>query len=156
MGPTYTVGTGFTLRQILEIGSSEIMVLAVAMGPLLGIGIFLTATGIFGVLAFAFARRANELALRVALGATRLALGRLVVVHTLRLIALGAAAGVGATYALTRMVRSAGGGGSSFDTPGWEAFAVPVLIIVIVGTVATLMPTRRALRADPARLLRAE
>ena len=94
------------------------MVLSFALSPLLGIGLFLTATGIFGVLAFAIARRSKELALRVALGATNHGLRRLVAAHTLRLLFTGATAGVAATLALTRIVRAAGGEGSPFDTPG--------------------------------------
>ena len=46
-----------------------------------------------------------------------------------------------------------GGGGSVFD-PGWAAFAVPVLIILVIGVLATWIPSRRALRINPAILLR--
>ena len=58
--------------------------------------------------------------------------------------------------ALTRIVRAAGGAGSAFDTPGWQAFAVPVLIVVCVGVFATWIPVRRALSVDPAVVLRME
>ena len=156
LDPGYTVPLAFTLLEVMRRGAQEMMMLGYAMSPLLGIGVFLTATGIFGVLAFAIARRAPELALRVALGASRASLARLVVVHTLRLLATGCAAGVGGTFALTRLVRAGGGGGSPFDTPGWPAFAVPVLIILTVGTLATWIPTRRAMAADPLRLIRAD
>lgn len=156
LGPAYVVGAGFTLEQVVETGAKEIMVVTYAMSPLLGIGVFLTATGIFGVLAFAIARRSNELALRVALGATRASVSGLVIGHTLRLLATGAIAGAVGTFALTRMVRAAGGGGSPLDTPGWEAFAIPMVIVLAVGALATWIPARRALTIDPAILLRAE
>ena len=156
LGSTYTVPTANVVKEIIEIGAMEILALALAMSPLLGIGVFLTATGIFGVLAFAISRRAKELALRVALGASRREVGRLVVAHTIRLLAIGALLGVGVTFGLTKMVAAAGGGGTSFDTPGWEAFAVPVAIVLAVGALATWIPARRALRIDPAMLLKTE
>ncbi len=141
---------------MIEAGAGEIMVLTYALSPLLGIGMFLTATGIFGVLAFAIARRSKELALRAALGATSRELARMVAMHTFWLLGTGACAGVAGTFALTRMVRAAGGGGSPFDTPGWQAFVVPVLVVFAVGAFATWIPARRAIRIDPALLLKAD
>ena len=156
LGPGYAVPSAYAFDQVIQAGAGEIMALSFALSPLLGIGLFLTATGIFGVLAFAIARRSKELALRVALGATNHGLRRLVAAHTLRLLVTGATAGVAATFALTRMVRAAGGEGSPFDTPGWQAFAVPVLVVLAVGALATWIPARRAMRIDPAILLKAE
>ena len=144
------------MSEVIEVGAREIVVFAVALTPLLAIGMFLTATGIFGVLAFAIARRAKELALRIALGASRAEVGRTVLVRTLGLLTTGSALGVAVTFALSRMVRAAGGGGSPFDTPGWQAFAVPVLIVMAVGVLASWIPLARALRIDPALLLKTE
>ena len=76
LGPTYAVPSAFALNDVIEVGAGEILAFALAMSPLLAIGVFLTATGIFGVLAFAIARRAKELALRIALGAGRAEVGR--------------------------------------------------------------------------------
>jgi len=109
--------------------------------------------GIYGVLAFAVARRSKELAVRVAIGATGRDLVRFVTGHSLRLVALGAAGGVGATFVLARMVRAGGGGGSMFDA-NWPAFLIPALIIVVVGGLATWIPSRRALKINPSTLLR--
>ena len=156
LGPTYTVPAVYSFRSVIEVGASEMRAMSYILSPLLAIGMFLTATGIFGVLAFTVARRTNELALRIALGARRGAVARLVMVHTLTLLAVGASAGVAATFALTRVVSAVGGGGSSLDTPGWETFAAPVLIMLIVGGLATWIPTRRAINLNPARLMRAE
>jgi ABC-type antimicrobial peptide transport system permease subunit len=156
LGPAYTVPSAFAINDVIDVGAREILAFAAAMSPLLAIGVFLTATGIFGVLAFAIARRAKELALRIVLGANRREVGRVVIVHTLGLLTAGSAVGVAATFALTRILGSAGGGGSSFGTPGWEAFAVPVLVVVGVGALASWIPVARALRIDPALLLKTE
>ena len=91
------------------------------------------------------------LAVRVAIGATERDLVRLVTTHSLRLVALGTLCGVGATFALTRVARAAGG--SVFD-PDWPAFAVPVAIILVIGALATWIPSRRALTINPAILSR--
>jgi predicted lysophospholipase L1 biosynthesis ABC-type transport system permease subunit len=156
LGPTYTVPSAFAISEVIEVGAREIVAFAVAMSPLLAIGVFLTATGIFGVLAFAIARRAKELALRIALGASRAEVGRAVLVQTLTLLTVGSTLGLAVTFALSRMVGAAGGGGSSFDTPGWQAFALPVLVVMGVGVVASWIPLARALRIDPALLLKTE
>jgi ABC-type antimicrobial peptide transport system permease subunit len=77
----------------------------------------------------------------------------LVTGHALRLVAAGTMIGIGATFALGRIVRASGGGGSFLD-PRWPAFVVPVLIIAVIGLLATWVPSRRALRINPAVLLR--
>jgi ABC-type antimicrobial peptide transport system permease subunit len=116
----------------------------------------MTAAGIYGVLAFAISRRSKELAVRVAIGATRRDLARLVTWHSARLLSVGAGLAVAATFGLTRVVRASGGAGSAFDTPGWPAFAVPVLIVFVIGGLATWLPSRRAMRINPAELLNAD
>jgi ABC-type antimicrobial peptide transport system permease subunit len=78
---------------------------------------------------------------------------RLVAAQSARLVAIGLVFGLGLMWALRQLVRSAGGAGSSFD-PQWRAFAVPLLILVVIGIVATWLPSRRALRIDPAQVLR--
>ena len=147
------VGSLFTLDQVIAIGSQETLVGTAPLVPLIATGLLLTAAGIYGVLAFAIARRSKELALRVAIGATSRDVMQLVCAHSLRLVALGTLLGVGATFALSRIVRASGGGGSFLD-PRWPAFMVPVLIIAAVGLLATWVPSRRALRINPAILLR--
>ena len=78
---------------------------------------------------------------------------RLVTGHALRLVAAGTIIGIGTTFALGRIVRASGGGGSFLD-PRWPSFVVPVLIIAVIGLFATWVPSRRALRINPAILLR--
>jgi putative ABC transport system permease protein len=151
--PGNSVANSFTLDQIIATAGEEMLVGTAPLAPLIAIGMLLTAAGIYGVLAFAIARRSKELAVRVAIGATGRDVVRLVTAHSLRLIALGTCCGIGAAFALTRIARAAGGGGSVFD-PGWTAFVVPVAIILVIGALATWIPSRRALRIDPAILLR--
>jgi ABC-type lipoprotein release transport system permease subunit len=52
-------------------------------------------------------------------------------------------------------VRASGGAGSIWD-PAWQAFIAPLLIIAIIGVFATWLPSRRAMRINPAALLRTD
>ena len=151
--PGHVVSRAFTIDEMIAIGGQEILVGTAPLVPLIAIGMLLTAAGIYGVLAFAVTRRSKELAVRVAIGATGHDLVRLVAAHSVLLVAIGTAAGVGGTFALARVVRASGGAGGMFD-PEWPAFILPALVIVLVGAFASWIPSRRALKIDPAVLLR--
>jgi ABC-type antimicrobial peptide transport system permease subunit len=148
------VASLYTLDEVVATGSQEILFGTAPLAPLIATGLLLTAAGIYGVLAFAIARRSKELALRVAIGASGRDIVRLVTAHSLRLVVAGTIIGIGATFALSRIVRASGGGGSFLD-PDWPAFIVPALIIAAIALIATWVPSRRALRINPAILLRA-
>lgn len=113
----------------------------------------LSAAGVYGVLAFAVARRGRELAVRLAVGASERDLVRLVTTHTLRLVGSGLGLGIGLTFALSRVLRAAGGAGSVFD-PSPVAFAVPALAMGVLALAAAWLPARRASALDPVVLLR--
>jgi|RhiMethySRZTD1v2_1073278.scaffolds.fasta_scaffold00140_62 putative ABC transport system permease protein len=143
-----------TLRQMITIVGQEILAGTAPLFPLIVIGMMLTSSGIYGVLAFAVARRSRELAIRVAIGADRGNQIRLVMAHSARLVLIGALFGTALTFGLSRLVRAAGGAGSLYDPP-WPAFVAPVLLVGVVAALATWIPTRRALRVNPASLLKA-
>ena len=147
------VVSAYGVEQILTIMGQEILVGTAPLFPLIAIGILLTTAGIYGVLAFSIARRTRELAVRVAVGASGGDLVRLVSAQTVRLVAIGGSTGIAATFALSRVVRANGGAGSIWD-PGPQAFVVPVLIVLVIGGLATWIPSRRALKINPADLLR--
>ena len=152
----HVVASAINAREWIALGGREILAGTLPLVPLITIGLLLTVSGVYAVLAFAVARRSKEFALRTALGASARDIVRLVAAHSLRLITIGSVLGVVATFALTRVVRASGGAGSIFDTPGWPAFAVPMLAMIAVGAIATWIPCRRALHASPAVLLRVD
>lgn len=78
---------------------------------------------------------------------------QLVCAHSFSLLTAGTTIGVGLTFALSRIVRASGGGGSIFD-PGWTAFVVPAAVVVGIGAIATWVPSHRAMRINRALLLR--
>jgi putative ABC transport system permease protein len=148
------VSHAFTFDELIALGGQEILVGTAPLVPLIATGMLLTAAGIYGVLAFSIARRSKELAVRAAIGASGRDLVRLVTAHSLRLLAVGTACGVGGTFALSRVARAAGGGGGGMLDPSWPSFVIPVAIILGIGALATWVPSRRVLRLNLAVLLR--
>jgi putative ABC transport system permease protein len=153
VGAGTTSANAETIDQVIDIMAQEMMVGTAPLFPLVTIGLMLTTAGIYGVLAFAIARRARELAVRVAVGASPQDLVGLVATHTLRLVGTGSALGVLLMFVLAQLVRSGGGAGSIWD-PSLQAFVWPVVTVAVVALVATWIPSRRALAIDPVVLLR--
>jgi len=113
----------------------------------------LAAVGIYGVIGYAVRRRTRELGIRVALGAARADVLRLVVGSGMRLAGLGLALGLGAALVLTRFMRSLLFAVSPTDPIALGAVA---LLLAAVAFVATLLPARRAARVNPTAALRTE
>jgi putative ABC transport system permease protein len=153
VAPGVTVTNAYTIRQMVSLQGQEMLAGSAPFFPLIVIGMLLMSSGVYAVLSFAITRRSREIAVRVAIGASRRDQVRLVAMHSLRLLALGSACGIGFTFALSRIARASGGGGSLYDPP-WVAFVLPVLLVLLAGMLATWIPTRRVLRINPAVLLR--
>jgi predicted lysophospholipase L1 biosynthesis ABC-type transport system permease subunit len=151
--PGNVVTSAYTLDEIIAVAGQEILVGSPPLLPLIATGMLLTAAGIYGVLAFAVTRRSREFAVRMAVGATGADLLRLVTSQSAVVVGLGTVCGVGASFLLARAGRVVGAGGSLFD-PEWPACVVPTAIIIVAGVLATWVPSRRALKINPATLLR--
>jgi len=109
--------------------------------------------GVFGVMAHAVSRRTREIGVRVALGASRGAVQRMVLAQGLRPIAAGVVVGIAGALALTRFVGSLLFGVSATDP---LTFAAVTVLLVGTALVACYIPARRATRVDPMIALRAE
>lgn len=112
--------------------------------------LILAAIGLFGVISMIVTSRRRELAVRVALGATRANVGRLVAGASGRLLAAGIVLGFAAAIPAARALASLLFAVDAFDPVSWAT--VPLVIAVVVA-VATVVPTLRAMRTDPAQLL---
>jgi predicted permease len=115
--------------------------------------LFLSAIGIYGVVAYGAALRRREMAIRMALGAHRSQIGLLTVWQGLRPAVIGAAAGIVLALAADRWIQSLLYGVSVADTLILASVAVG---LATVAGIASLLPAYTATRADPAPLLRAE
>jgi predicted permease len=127
---------------------------AASLASVLGIlGTLLAALGIYGVLSYSVSQRIREIGIRVALGAQRSHVLRLVVGHGLRLAFLGAALGVIAALAITRGMSSLLFGVGASDP---LTLAIVLLVVTAVAALAAYIPARRAMRVDPMVALRYE
>jgi predicted lysophospholipase L1 biosynthesis ABC-type transport system permease subunit len=120
---------------------------------LAGLAMLLTAIGLYGVLSFSVARRTNEIGTRMALGATRGDVLRMVLRQGLGLIGLGLAIGLAGAFAVTRTLTTLLFGVRPTDPYTFGAVAA---LLFTVGLVASYIPARRATRVDPMVALRYE
>ncbi len=113
--------------------------------------LLLAALGIYGVLSYSVSQRTREIGLRMALGSSGSQTMRMVVRHSLQLVALGGVVGLAAAVLLARAMAGVLYGVGPFDLP---AFALSLIVLVLAGIGASLLPARRATRVDPMVALR--
>jgi putative ABC transport system permease protein len=151
--PALAVARVTTMNQVLRDASapqrfSTTVLTAFAAGALL-----LAALGLYGVLAFSVAQRTREIGVRIALGARRGEVVRLVLGQGMVLVGIGLAVGFAGAVATTRVLRSLLFETQPFDP--WTFAIVPVLL-ALVSLAAGYVPARRAALVDPIVTLRAE
>lgn len=113
----------------------------------------LAAVGLYGVLSFTVSRRSREIGIRLALGAQRGQVFRLIAWQGMTLVIIGVALGLSASLVLTRLIESLLYGVCATDP---LAFGGGALLLMSAGFVACYIPARRALRVDPMTALRCE
>ena len=126
------------------------LMLALAFG---GLALFLSAIGIYGVLAYLVAQRRREIAIRVALGSTATGVVRLVLREGLVLVAIGLAVGFAGAIALHKAVVSQIYGVRPSDP---LVMGGVTLLLGMIALAACAVPARRATRVDPIEVLRYE
>ncbi|MBI4661998.1 MAG: ABC transporter permease, partial [Verrucomicrobia bacterium] len=123
------------------------------LGLFAGIALGLAPLGLYGILAHAVALRRHEIGIRMALGAQRRDVLRLILRNGMGLTLLGAVLGLAGAFALTRVLRNQLYEVGTTD-PG--TFAAVALLLGLVAFFACLIPARRATRVDPMEALRCE
>ena len=116
-------------------------------------GLLMAVIGLYGVIAFVATQRTQEIGVRMALGATRSDILRLITSEGVRLIVLGGVVGLGAALGTAELLKSLLFNVGPRDPLPYAAVA---LLLAIVALVATLIPARRAASVDPMQALRTE
>jgi putative ABC transport system permease protein len=124
-----------------------------AVGGFAVLAVLLAGVGIYGVMAYAVSQRTHELGVRIALGAAPGNVLRMVLNQGLRLALIGVALGLGASLALTRLLRGLLFGVRPTDI---ETFVLVTAALVVVALTACWIPAHRAMRVDPMVALRYE
>ena len=117
------------------------------------LAVFLAGVGIYGVLSYVVTLRTQEIGIRMALGAQRSRVLRMVVADGYLLVLTGTAIGVAAGLAATRLIRSLLFDVSPTDVATFVAGAV---VLSALALIASYVPAARAIRIDPLRALRNE
>jgi putative ABC transport system permease protein len=125
----------------------------ILLGAFAGTALLLAVAGLYGVMAYSVARRTAELGTRIALGATRANVLRMVLRQGLATAVIGVAIGIAGALGLTRTLQSFLFGLSPTDP---LTFAVVALLLILVALLACYIPARRASKVDPMTALRYE
>ena len=148
--PLYNIKTLRTEIDESLVQDRLVMWLSAAFGAL---AVLLTALGLYGVLTFSVARRTREIGIRVALGAQRRDVFRLIMIRGVILVGVGVAVGLGASIAFSRLIGSLLFGVEPNNAMTLAAVSVGLIAVALL---ACFIPARRATKVDPMIALRYE
>jgi putative ABC transport system permease protein len=139
-------------RRVLDATAQRrlIMLLIVCFAML---AVVLSAVGVYGVFAYSVTQRTHEMGIRLALGASRGGLLRLVVMQAARLITLGGILGVGAALALSKLLANLLFGVAPRDA---VSFSLAWALMTVVALLASTIPAAKAARTDLVSVLHSE
>jgi putative ABC transport system permease protein len=142
-----------TLEQIHAASLENRRFIMILIGALASLALILAGVGIYSIMNYAVTQRTPEIGIRMALGAEPRDVSRLIVGHALRLVGAGIGTGIVAAFIGTRLIRSLLYGTAPSDP---ATFVSICIAIVIVATLASWIPARRAAAVDPLVAIRNE
>jgi putative ABC transport system permease protein len=140
-----------SMDELLSVSLAEERFNMILLGAFAGLALVLAAVGIYGVMAYTVSQRTHEIGIRIALGAQRGDVVRLVVGQGAKLALAGIIIGLAGAFALTRLMASL-----LFDVTPTDplTFAGVAIVLALVALAACYIPARRAMRVDPMTALR--
>jgi putative ABC transport system permease protein len=145
--------TGSLTGYLKQFSYAEPRFSLVVLGVFAAVGFVLVAVGVYSVIAYTVSRQTHEIGIRIALGAARADVLRMVIRMGLQLIAIGAAAGLAVSLVATRVIASQLWGISPHDP---ATLVGVVMAMTAVGLAACYFPARRAMKVNPIVALRYE
>ncbi len=142
-----------TLNEVVDRAVSPRRFILLLLDAFALTALVLAMLGIYGVLSYSVSRRAAEIGIRMALGASAAQVQRRVLLRTLALTSVGVVIGLIAAYSMTRLVESL-----LFGVQGTDplTYAVVIMVLGVIAGLAGYLPARRASRIDPMGVLGAE
>jgi putative ABC transport system permease protein len=153
LDPEQSVISVMTMEQRVSTSLAQPRFNALLLNLLSALAAALAAVGIYGVISYSVAQRTREIGVRLALGATRRDVLRLVIREGMALATAGVAIGLAASFALTRLMKGLLYGVSAIDL---TTFAGAAALLGAVAIAACWIPARRAMKVDPMVALRHE
>jgi putative ABC transport system permease protein len=153
MDPHLPVTQVLTMTEVVSRSIYRQRLFAILFGVFAGVALLLASVGIYGVMSYSVAQRTHEIGIRLALGARRGDVLRLIVVQGMKLTAVGTVIGLAGALALTRLIRSLLFEASTTDP---LTFGLVAALLGIVALLACYIPAWRATKVDPLVALRHE
>jgi putative ABC transport system permease protein len=151
--PTVTISEVQTMADVVANSTAGPRFNLLLLGAFAGIALILAAVGIYGVTSYSVSRRTHEVGIRMALGAGRQELQRLIVGQAMVLALVGASTGLAGSLGLARLMSRLLYGVQPTDA---ATFLVVTVVLCGVALVSAYIPARRATRIDPMTALRCE
>jgi predicted permease len=151
--PSLQVGRTFTVSWAMQQMLARPRFAAELLAGFGGLALLLASIGTYGVMAYSVRQRTREIGIRVALGAQRGDVMRLILGNGMAMVLAGVLIGLGVTAIFTRSISGLLYGIRNFDAISFIAAAI---VLIVVALVACWLPARRAMRVDPINALRYE
>jgi ABC-type antimicrobial peptide transport system permease subunit len=151
LAPGYALDNFHTMQESVDQSSFSQRLGLYLTGAFAGLAVLMVVVGLYGVVSQLTGHRRREFGIRLALGATSVAILRMVLGQALRFIAAGVAAGLTLAFAAGRFLQP-----FLYGVPSTDAvtIAAVILLLLLASTIAALMPARRASATQPVDALR--